>query len=163
MPETLLEQLLDHNNWANQRLMKACRQLSDDQLDTQPSSAAYGSVRETLTHLVRAQVGYLRLLTRPVDERRREKLDLGFHELEDALRTSGEKLLDLVEKGEIPAARLETTDGYWVDPWVVLVQTLDHAAEHRQQICAQLSAFGQTPPATDGWAFGEARGGLVEK
>lgn len=163
MTETVVERLLDHNNWANQRLIEACLQLSDDQLDRQPKSAAYGTIRQTLTHLVRAQVGYLNLMTRPVAERKQDKTDLAFHDLADAARTSGENLLKLMREGESMADRVETTDGYWVTPWVVLVQTLDHAAEHRQQVCAQLSDLGLPPPALDGWAFGEALGGLVEK
>lgn len=158
-----IEKLFEHNNWANQQLITACGQLSDDQLDAQPKSAAYGSIRQTLTHIATAQVGYLRLLTRPVEERRQEKIDLSFHELAVAFQTSGERLLELVRKGEIPAERLETSDDYWVESWVVLLQALDHAAEHRQQVCSQFSALGLVPPALDGWSFGEARGGLVEK
>lgn len=163
MTETLFEQFMDHNNWANQRLMETCLQLGDDQLDALPILAAYGTIRQTLTHLVRAQVGYLKLLTRPIEERKQAGFDLSFHELAGALRSSGEELLELVRRDEIPGDRLETTDGYWVDPWVVLIQTLDHAAEHRQQVCAQLSALRLSPPVMDGWTYGEVRNGLIEK
>jgi uncharacterized damage-inducible protein DinB len=163
MTESIIERLFEHNNWANQQLMDDCIQLSDHQLDSQPVFAAYGSIRQALIHLVSAQVGYLRLLTRPVEERQRDKIILTFAELADAVRTSGEGLLELIRKGEIPVKRLETTDGFWADPWVVLVQVIDHAAEHRQQICGQLSDMGLMPPALDGWVYGEALDALVPK
>jgi len=41
------------------------------------------------------------------------------------------------------------------------VQVINHAHEHREQICSMLNALGVTPPDMDGWAFGEATGALV--
>jgi uncharacterized damage-inducible protein DinB len=163
MAESLIEKIFEHNNWANHRLIEACSGLSDEQLDTQPASAAYGNIRQTMIHLVSAQAGYLKLLTRPVEERRLDKIDLDFNELAQAAVTSGEGLLELArgEGHELPEGRIETTDGYWVDPWVVLLQAINHADEHREQVCSQLSALGLTPPALDGWTFGEAIGALV--
>jgi uncharacterized damage-inducible protein DinB len=42
----------------------------------------------------------------------------------------------------------------------VLVQAIDHAAEHREQIKSMLSALGITPPDIDGWSYGEVAGAL---
>ena len=58
--------------------------------------------------------------------------------------------------------RLETTDGYFTTPWVVMVQAINHATEHREQINSMLSALGLTPPDLDGWTLGEATGALVK-
>jgi uncharacterized damage-inducible protein DinB len=48
-----------------------------------------------------------------------------------------------------------------VEPWVVIVQIINHATEHREQICSMLNALGITPPDMDGWAYGEATEALV--
>lgn len=165
MAGRIVEKWFEHNNWANQNMIEACMGLSEQQLDAPPVSAAYGSIRQTLIHLVSAQVGYLKLLTRPVEERRGARIDLQFSDLAQAAAASGEGLLELIRLGEIfdTTDRLETTDGYWVKPWVVLVQAIHHADEHREQVCNQLSALGVEPPALDGWNFGEARGALISK
>ena len=52
-------------------------------------------------------------------------------------------------------------DGYLVEPWVVLVQVINHATEHRKQVGIMLRALGMTPPRLDGWGYGEMAGGLV--
>jgi uncharacterized damage-inducible protein DinB len=163
MPERIIEKLFEHNNWANHKLIKACSGLSDEKLDAQPASAAYGNIRQTMIHLVSAQVGYLKLLTRPVEERRQARIDLDFSGLSQAAAASGEGLLKLAcgEGQQLPETRIETTSGYWVDPWVVLVQSINHADEHREQVCSQLSALDLEPPALDGWTYGEASGALV--
>jgi uncharacterized damage-inducible protein DinB len=163
----LLAQLFAHNHWANLEVIRACAALSDRQLDAEPQSATKGSIRGTLIHLVAAQQGYLSLLTLPVDERRAAPPLFAepptLVALEAAARTSGEALLALVQGGPPapPQGQLETTDGYVVEPWVVLVQVINHATEHREQIKSMLSALGVTPPGVDGWNYGEATGALA--
>jgi uncharacterized damage-inducible protein DinB len=63
--------------------------------------------------------------------------------------------------GRLSQARLQTRDGYRVEAWVVLVQVINHATEHREQIKSMLSALGITPPDLDGWSYGEAAHALV--
>jgi uncharacterized damage-inducible protein DinB len=60
-----------------------------------------------------------------------------------------------------PKPRLYTKDGYYVEPWVVIVQVINHATEHREQINSMLSAQGITPPDLDGWSYGEATDALM--
>jgi uncharacterized damage-inducible protein DinB len=158
MAEQLFGRLLEHNNWANDQIIRACAGLSDEQLDAEPRTAAWGSIRSTLLHLVSAQRGYLSLLTLPLDAR--PKTPLAFADLPQSVIHSGEALLALVQ-GDLPTARLQTRDGHLVDPWVVLVQAIDHAAEHREQIKSMLSALGVTPPDIDGWSYGEVAGALL--
>lgn len=156
--KSVLVRMFEHNNWANLQLVAACSALTDEQLDAEPQSATRGSVRSTLTHLVSAQRGYLSLLTLPLEER--PKTPLTFADLPASAASTGQALLELVQEG-LPDARLQTRDGYLVEPWVVLVQAIDHAAEHREQIKSMLSALGVTPPDIDGWSYGEAAGALT--
>lgn len=161
MNENVLVKLFEHNNWANHRILQACSALGDEQLDAPPQSATKGSIRQTLVHLVSAQRGYLALLTLPVEAR--PTTPLAFDELEPSLNASGAGLLALVkgEAGNQQQARLQTRDRYLVEPWVILVQVINHATEHREQICSLLTALGVTPPEMDGWTYGEAAGALV--
>src|ERR1700712_1856402 len=150
----------EHNNWANRQIIQACANLSDEQLDAEPQTAAKGSIRRTLEHLVASQHGYLSLLTLPVEAR--HDIRPTFSELQQAASISGAGLAALAsESSTYPQAQLQTTDGYFVEPWVVIVQIINHATEHREQISSMLSALGVTPPDLDGWAYGEVTAALI--
>jgi uncharacterized damage-inducible protein DinB len=161
MTENSLARLFEHNNWANTKIIQACFTLTDEQLDAPPQSATEGSIRSTLSHLVSAQYGYLRILTLPLEERQ-DRVTVQFSELQENLKDSGERLLELARDGsKLPAARIQTRDGYHVEPWVIMVQIINHATEHREQIKSMLTALGVTPPSIDGWDYGEATSALV--
>lgn len=160
MSDTALVKLFEHNNWANQRIIAVCYALSDTLLDAAPQSATKGTIRRTLTHLVQAQRRYLQTLTLP--QAARSDSDLAFEDLQASARASGEALLALVQD---PSAHpmpelLETRDGLAVEAWVLFVQIINHATEHREQINSMLTALGQTPVDMDGWSFAEAAGAI---
>ena len=161
MTENFFVKLLEHTSWANLRIIQACSALSDEQLDADPQSVTKGSIRSTLLHLVSSQGGYLSLLTLPVEARLQAAPAIT--DLQESARISGEGLLALVtdESSKFPKSRLQTTDGFFVEPWVVLVQVINHATEHREQIKSMLSALGVTPPDIDGWDYGEATQALI--
>ena len=70
MSEDFLVSVFEHNHWANLQILQACATLTDAQLDAPPTSATYGTIRQTLLHFVGAQAGYLRTLTVSAEERR---------------------------------------------------------------------------------------------
>ncbi len=161
MTDNFLEKLFEHNNWANLKMLQACLALSDEQLDAEPQSATKGNIRSTLVHLVSAQYSYLRTLTLPVEERR-DAVSVAFNELQDSIRKSGDRLLALLrDEGRIPQAQIQTRDNFFVEPWVLMVQIINHATEHREQLNSMLSALGVTPPDLDGWSYGEATDALI--
>jgi uncharacterized damage-inducible protein DinB len=87
----------------------------------------------------------------------------GFAELKQAAINTGEGLIAVVRDGAHPS--LETPfekDGYSVKPWVVMVQAINHATEHREQIKSMLSSMGITPPRIDGWAYGRVAHALIQ-
>lgn len=163
MTETMLVKVFEHNNWANSRIIQACSALRDEQLDAEPPSATHGSIRRTLVHLVTAQQGYLRLLTLPLEDRLDPVAPPPFAELQQFASTSGEALLALArdEASISIEGQLQTRDGFFVEPWVVMVQVINHATEHREQISSMLSALGVTPPNLDGWSHGEVTKALL--
>src|SRR3712207_6716048 len=54
----VLTALFEHNVWANLTLLDFCAQLSDEQLDT-TAVGCFGSIRDTLVHIVGAEVSYV--------------------------------------------------------------------------------------------------------
>jgi len=160
MSENFLEKLFEHNNWANLCIIQVCSTLSEEQLDAEPQSATKGSIRQTLSHLVTSQRGYLSLLTLPVEAR--PNTPLAFTELQESARISGEGLLALARGEQKPmSSQLQTRDGFYVEPWVVMVQIINHATEHREQIKSMLSSLGVTPPEIDGWDYGTVTNALI--
>jgi uncharacterized damage-inducible protein DinB len=57
----LLAEHFHHNRWANLSLLDACAGLSDAQWDAS-APGTYGSVRDTLVHLLAAEQRYVMLL-----------------------------------------------------------------------------------------------------
>jgi uncharacterized damage-inducible protein DinB len=160
MTDHFLEKIFEHNNWANQKIIQTCYALNDRQLDSEPHSVTKGNIRETLAHLVTAQRGYFALLTLPVEDR--PTAPLAFAELQESARESGEGLLALARgQGVSLDSRLRTRDDHYTEPWVVLLQVINHATEHREQIKSMLSALGVTPPEIDGWDYGLVTHALV--
>jgi len=161
MSENFLVKIFEHNNWANLCILEACAALSDEQLDTEPQSITKGTIRRTLVHLVSSQHSYLRSLTLPL-EQRQESVTIEYADLRESVRKSGEALLAFARGEQQPfQSPLQTRDGYMVDAWVLMVQIINHATEHREQINSMLSALGITPPDMDGWSYGEATKALV--
>jgi len=159
--ENFLTGIFEHNNWANAQIIQACAALSPGQLDAQPRSATMGSIRRTLTHLVEAQVYYLALLTQPAETL--DSVQLSFADLQQAARESGVGLLGLAhsEYAQPLPARIQMGAEESVEPWVVMLQAVNHATEHREQIKSMLSALGNTPPEVDGWTYGVVTGAFI--
>ena len=161
MSENFLVKIFEHNNWANLCILEACAALSDEQLDTEPQSVTKGTIRRTLVHLVSSQHSYLRSLTLPL-EQRQASVTIEYADLRESVRKSGEALLAFARGEQQPfQSPLQTRDGYLVEAWVLMVQIINHATEHREQINSMLSALGLTPPDMDGWSYGEATQALV--
>jgi uncharacterized damage-inducible protein DinB len=161
LTEDILVKLFEHNNWANLQIIQSCVALSGEQLDAEPQIATKGSFRRTLLHLVHSQEHYLSLLSLPLEAR--DTPPPAFTELRQSAILSGEGLLSLA-KGKTSRsleAQLRTSDGYLVEPWVVMLQAINHATEHREQIKSMLSSLGITPPEIDGWDYGFATNALI--
>ena len=108
-----------------------------------------------------SQQGYLRILTLPL-EARLDAPTVAFVELQESARISGEGLLALARGEQKPLQpQLETRDGFFVEPWALMVQVINHATEHREQIKSMLNALGVTPPDLYGWSYGEAANALI--
>jgi uncharacterized damage-inducible protein DinB len=162
MANEVLAKLFEHDNWANLKTIRACMELSDTQLDAEPSSATKGSIRRTLEHLVASQQGYLGTLT-GVRHLFDWQAPPSFCERLEVERESGEALAALAREvdSRLPQTRVLTRDGYLVEPWVLMVQIINHATEHREQINSMLSSMGLAPIDMDGWTYAEATNAMA--
>jgi uncharacterized damage-inducible protein DinB len=161
MTENILVRIFEHNNWANLQILQACSTLGDEQLDAEPHSATAGTIRFTLEHLVGSQESYLSYLTGK-DYRSNWQTHPTFDELKKTANFTGQALLALArDESKLPTTQIRTRDGYLVEPWVLMVQVIQHGNEHREQLSSMLSALGITPPIIDGWYYGEATGANI--
>jgi len=150
-----IQTLFRHHLWANDAVFEVCSQLSDEQLDSQ-IIGTYGTIRDTLEHLARAERSYLHRLQ--TGQRYPGPSDLGKHtvaELHEMVKTSGAGLIEIAPKIQ-PEDTLELDwDGEIkaVPSVLILLQSINHASEHREQIKVMLSQIGIQPPEVDGWTF----------
>jgi uncharacterized damage-inducible protein DinB len=146
-----------YNLWANQRLLDTCEELSDAQLDA-AIGGTFGSIRETLMHLFAAEERYAGHFrgTYPAPQLREFTTFAGFDELRRRAEMSGNELITIAEDGDINQL-FHLEDGTYEAPAiVVLIQAINHAIDHRSQICTVLSQQGIEPPEFDEWAFNDA-------
>ena len=150
---TSLNELFQHNRWANERILEACRDLSDKQRAASVVGT-YGELGYTLIHIVRAESWYLSLLTGWEPPVRWEIPGPwpGIDVLLERARFTGDRLCELAGQAD-PDALVDRGDAQ-VPTSVVLVQAINHATEHRAHAATILTQLGIEPPLTDGWTFG---------
>jgi uncharacterized damage-inducible protein DinB len=150
---TTIAETLRHNRWANERLLEACRELTEEQRAA-TVDGTYGELGYTLVHIVRAESWYLKLLTGWEPPVRWEIPGPwpGIDTLLERSRFTGDRLLEVVDRLD-PDAPLSIDDDQ-VPTSVVLVQVINHATEHRAQVATILTQLGIEPPPMDGWNFG---------
>jgi len=150
-----LAALFDHHRWANERLLEACRGLTEEQLGTSVPGT-YGALGATLAHIASGDVFYTQLLTRPWRPSTAWQQDdpyPGVDELLEVVRETGARLLAAAER--MPGEEtIERDPGERIPVRVILVQAINHGTEHRAHATTILTQLGITPPAIDGWEHG---------
>jgi len=159
MRTSLLGDAFAHHIWASERLIDACADLSPEQLRT-PARGTYGSIIDTLRHLVASDGWYLSFF--PVEHTAiDEEAETSLAELRSAITRNGMAWRELLAREiEADADVPERGDGweFHAPMGFRLAQVIHHGTDHRSQVCTALTALGLTPPAIDLWAFGEATG-----
>ena len=147
------------NEWANLTLIEACRPLSDKQLDA-TAVGTFGSIRDTLLHVVSSEGGYaFRLGNEPSPRLMRDDAWPGLDALVEMVSASADALARSCEGAGDRVIRVGSTDDpYDVEAVVILVQAFNHSTEHRSQISTILTTLGIEPPELSGWEWGLADG-----
>ena len=165
MSSSSLDDAFAHQTWATMRLIDTCRPLTAEQLGT-AVPGTYGSIIETMRHLVGGDADYLSILTGDrahlVDA---DEMDLPA--LRAAMENDGVLWSELLANDLDPDAmvhEVDEDDGYERDATigVRLAQALHHGTDHRSQICTALTALGVEPPGIDVWNYGLQAGRIVE-
>jgi uncharacterized damage-inducible protein DinB len=155
-PADSLTTLFSHNLWANLRLLERCAALSSRQLDA-TISGTYGSIRDTLQHIVIGEQLYFSLIsTGQRYDPPEDAPPLTLAEMVESVRTTGAGLIEWAPKVQ---ADDTAQDDYWegtphyAPKTIILTQVINHATEHRAQIMAILTQLGIQPPELDGWTY----------
>ena len=147
-PTDTLTTLFSHNLWANLRLLERCAALRSEQLDA-TISGAYGSIRDTLQHIVIAEQLYFSLIsTGQRYDRPEDAPPLTIAEMTESVRTTGAGLIEWA-----PKVQAEQLDWESTPKTIILTQVINHATEHRAQIMAILTQLGIQPPELDSWTY----------
>ena len=159
-----MEDAFAHHVWATLRLVDTCLPLSSEQLGT-AVLGTYGSILETVRHLVGADASYLFTMTGGctslIDE---DRMDLP--ELRAAMDGHGAAWSQLVAQDLDPDAitvrRRDDGSETHAPMGIRLAQALHHGTDHRSQICTVLTTLGVEPPGIDLWDFADQAGRVVE-
>jgi uncharacterized damage-inducible protein DinB len=154
-PESTLVELIHYNNWANAQLLAACQELTAEQRAAS-APGAYGSIIDTLVHIIGAEADYVGRLTG--DQLQPSFMTGGKATLADLANFAGQvapALLDAVQS--VPPTHIvhEEEDGNFIDyqARALFIQVINHGVEHRTNITTILSGLGLPAPELDGWAY----------
>ena len=154
-PTDTLTTLFRHNRWANLRLLERCAGLSDEQLDA-TLLGTFGSIRDTLQHIVIAERSYLsRISTGQPYRRPKDAAPPTLAEMTEWARTSGAGLIEwapVVQAGDTVQVDWDGSPRA-VPKTILLTQAINHATEHRAQVMAILTQLGIEPPELDSWSY----------
>jgi uncharacterized damage-inducible protein DinB len=159
-----LQDAFDHHLWANRVVLDVCAQLTPEQLASQVPGT-YGSILDTMRHIVGADDWYLYVLTGGT----RELIDEESMSLDDLRPVMDEHVTAwaalLAERRDpeevVIAHRKDGSEGH-APLGIRLAQVVHHGTDHRSQICTGLTGLGIEPPDIDVWAFGEQQGRVFD-
>ena len=159
-PSDTLTTLFSHNLWANLHLLERCAGLTGEQLAAS-LSGTYGSIHDTLQHIVTAERSYFsRISTGRPYRRPKDAPPMTIAEMIESARASGSGLIEGAPKVKVD----ETVQVDWegtprdVPKTVILTQVINHATEHRAQVMAILTQLGIQPPELDSWTYFDESG-----
>jgi uncharacterized damage-inducible protein DinB len=164
MSRPILADAFSHHVWATLQLIDACLPLTREQLASQVPGT-YGSILDTLRHLVGADCSYLELLSggtvTAIDE---EAMDLPA--LRAAMAANGPVWADVIagdlDPDLVVVRHRDDGSESHAPLGIRLAQVVHHGTDHRSQVCTALTNLGITPPEIDAWDFAWAEDRLVE-
>ena len=159
---SVLTTLFAHNTWANLKLLDFCEALPAEHLEA-TAPGTYGAIRDTLWHLVGAEVSYVqrvngRLPDLPIKLKRGEFP--GFDLTKQVARWTGDELLQLALSARADTLVQEQAPGYPTMAQYhlthLIMQAINHSTEHRTHVSTILTQLGLEAPDMTGWGYMEA-------
>lgn len=162
MTGTLLDDAFEHHIWATSALLDVCDRLTPEQLAS-PVPGTYGSILDTIRHVVGADGWYLHVITGSptIDEDA-----MGLAELRATMKRFAAAWSSVLAErtdpdADVIAHRDDGSESH-ATIGIRLAQVVHHGTDHRSQICTGLTALAIEPPEIDVWAFGTQRGTVFE-
>jgi uncharacterized damage-inducible protein DinB len=164
MTRSLLADAFGHHAWATLQLLDACAPLTDEQLATNVPGT-YGSILDTMRHLVGADRSYLFVCSGGVlPEVEEDGMDLA--QLRATMEPVGDAWAAFLANDPDPDVTVtrHRPDGTrsHAPMGVRLAQVVHHGTDHRSQIATALTTLGITPPEMDVWDYARSEGRLSE-
>lgn len=149
--ESPLVEFIRYNNWANAVLIGLCRQLDAEHLAA-TAPGAYGSIRNTLEHMIKAEADYTARLNR---EPFQWETPPDLEALAAVAERTAPALLEAVQRIAPTAMVREEEGDLWIEyqAHVLFMQAINHGVEHRTNITTILSSLGVATPEIDNWGY----------
>jgi len=154
-PEPTLVEFIRYNTWANLQVLATCASLSEDQLAA-PVPGAYGSVRDTFRHMLRAEADYIGRITGAPPEPSFNWDDKPSLAEQSAFAAqTGAAFLDVVQRVPPTQNVHEEENGFTMDYLAIqlYMQVINHGIEHRTNITTFLAGQGVQVPEIDNWGY----------
>ena len=153
----VLRAMFEHHLWATEVLIDHLAVVPAGQLDVSVPGT-YGSMIDTLTHMVDGDTRYLLRLRDPSPPLAEDRVGVPLAQLRSEMpghRERWERALEDLEAGRLHASILGREDYPDTDPAesMLLIQAIHHGNDHRTQICSTLGALELPLPEIDGWDF----------
>ncbi|BCX04801.1 MAG: hypothetical protein KatS3mg053_2739 [Candidatus Roseilinea sp.] len=154
-PEPTLVELIRYNNWANAQIIAVCQKLDAGQLDA-AAPGTYGSIYDTLGHLIRAEADYIGRITGRRPQPSFKWADRpAIHDIAAFAEHVAATLLDVVQR--VPPTQMvrEEEGSRFIEYQArhLFIQVINHGIEHRTNITTILAGLGVATPEVDGWGY----------
>jgi uncharacterized damage-inducible protein DinB len=149
-----LQDLYTYNGWADAQVFSACRAVDQAQLEAD-APGTYGTLDETLKHMVQVEDVYLRMLRSEVLEQSGPPDAYFAHDLAWFQARAAQLAADYADL--LATAEPSFYDAPLRVPWFDfaltkhdgLLQVLSHSAQHRAQVLSVLGGHGMEVPNLD--------------
>jgi uncharacterized damage-inducible protein DinB len=160
-----LQALYEYNGWANARVFEAVSNLMGDQF-VKDLGSSYPSLRDTLTHIVCAEWGWLerwkgtspKSAWNPADFSSAKALERRWIEVE----RDQAKFVGALDRKQLDAvvSYVNLRGERWAYPlWQQMVHVVNHSTYHRGQVTTLLRQVGAKPVGTDLLVFYDEKSG----
>lgn len=161
MDGRLLRDAFAHHVWATLRVLDSCSKLDPVVLDSS-APGTYGSIIQTLRHLVGADTSYLSRISDGEVGILDEEGGADLATLRATMVANGPVWISVLERDLDPDRDVvrHRDDGsvFHATLGVRIAQVLHHGTDHRSQVCTALTVLGVTPPEIDVWDYAIAHG-----
>jgi uncharacterized damage-inducible protein DinB len=162
MPNSNFHDLSRHHVWATDALLAFCESLDDATMQT-VVPGTYGSILQTLQHLVDADGSYIARIADawPEGHPWADDIDVDLATLRERSAVLGKVLTEFLDS-DWDVDKIYLAYGgdavFEVPAGVFVTQIFHHANEHRAHVCTALGALGIEPPIVSAWEYSTQSG-----